>query len=294
MPVPSTDRSIKSWQCVIVAWGNKYGAEDIARIVRSVRDHSSSEPRIVLVTDRSRPSIPENVLTARIPKFFLNPNFRGSGCQTKLAMFDHGIVPEDLPAIYVDLDTMVLGDLGELVALLENPRTVAILQSSIVPIGRFGRAIWKLSSGRNYARGNSSIVVFDPAKCHYIARKFRELHARLSGTGFKPMIADDRFISWIAQDNLCAISNRFAVKFPTEFMLPWLWLTKLRASLPWVRFRRDNLKVITFPGKSTKPEQLVALGDGTIVNDYKNRKFIWSDSQLGKTKQRIIDYFSGI
>ena len=124
-------------------------------------------------------------MTAEIPKFFLAPAFLGGGCQAKLAIFEDGVVPDDLPTIYVDLDTMVLGDLGELVSLLKNPETVAILQSAVVPIGRIGRAVWKLSRRRKYARGNSSIIVFHPAKCRYIARKFRELHDRHSGTGIQ-------------------------------------------------------------------------------------------------------------
>ncbi|MDE0113674.1 MAG: hypothetical protein OXI87_05295 [Albidovulum sp.] len=292
MPGSAASISLKPWQCVIVAWGDKYDAKDISRIVVSVRRHASIEPRIVLVTDRIRPNVPECVLTAKIPKFFLDPVLRGSGCQTKLAIFESGVVPDDLPAIYVDLDTMVLGDLGELTEMLDNPETVAILQSAVVPIGAVGRAVWKLSKGRRFARGNSSIVVFHPGKCGYIAKKFRELHARHSGIGIRPMIADDRFISWVAQENLRSVSRRFGVKFRTEFMLPWLWLAKVRSSLPWVRTRRDNLKAITFPGTSTKPEQLLSLSDGEIVKDYKNRKFIWSDAHLGATKQKIVEYYS--
>ncbi len=290
--MPAKDSAIQTWQCVIVVWGSKYSGKDIRRLVESIRKHSSGEPRFVLLTDRERPNFPEGLLVVPIPEFFLNSVFKGTGCQTKLAIFEKGIVPEDLPAIYVDLDTMVLGDLGELISMHDNPRTVAIMQSAVVPIGWPGRVIYKLSGGRKYARGNSSLVVFHPAKCHYIARQFRELHAKHAGFGIKPMIADERFVSWVAQDDLCAVSNRFAVKFPTEFMLPWLWMARLRASLPWVRYRRENLKVISFPGRLTKPEHLVTLHDGTVVSDHKNRKVIWSDSQLGSVKQKIIDYYS--
>ena len=169
---------------------------------------------------------------------------------------------------------------------------MAFLKSAIVPIGRVRRAVWKLSKGQKYARGNSSMIAFHPGKRGYIAQRFRELHARRSGTAFRPVIADKRSNSWVAWKNLRAASSRFAVKFPTEFMLPRLWLTLARPSLPRVGSRRENHKALTFPGTSTKPEQLPALRDRSTVKGFKNRKFVRSDVLLGKTRQSINDYYS--
>jgi hypothetical protein len=280
-----------SWQCVLIAWGDRYPVAEINRLVASIRAQSQGPARFVLLSDRPREGLDPGVELRPIPDWFLAPEFRGSGCQAKLCLFEPGVVPDDLPAIYLDLDTMVLGDLSRLLDVMETPQTVAMLQSAILPFGAFARWLYRVTGQRRYARGNSSIVVYHPAHTGYIAARFRELSSRPDARSFKPLRADERFISWVAQPVMRAVPLRLVVKFPTEYMQPWRWLVHLRASLPWIRRRRAGLIAVTFPGVRLKGEDLAALPEGAMVADRKGRRLFWTDRALGGLRRRIIEHY---
>lgn len=277
-----------TWQCVLILWGDRYPVSEINRLVQSVRAQSRGVARFVLLSDRPREGLDGGVELREIPAWFLSTEFLGPGCQAKLCLFEPGVVPDDLPAIYLDLDTLVFGDLSRLLQVMEGPQTVAILQSAILPFGAFARWLYRVTNRRRYARGNSSIVVFHPAHATFIAARFRELVARHGVRGFKPLWADERFISWSAQPVMRAVPGHLAVKFPTEFMQPWRWLVHLRASLPWIRRRREGLIAVTFPGVKLKGEDLAALHEGAVVTDRKGRKLFWTDRALGGLRSKII------
>lgn len=280
-----------TWQCVLVCWGDKYGAAIINNLVRSIAAHSTRKARFVLITDRDRSEVLADVQQVRFPEYWVQPRLKSSGCHAKLVMFEQGILPEDLPAIYVDLDTIVLGDMSRGLDLMDSDDTVAILQSAIIPFGPVGRALHRWTDGRRYARGNSSFVVFHPARQHLIASRFRELFARHPDFGFSPLIADERFISWVAQSHMKAIPSTFAVKFPGEFMFPWRPWLYIKALLPWVRRRRAGLVAVTLNGLLIKPERLLELPEGGVVVDEKSRQLVWSERTLGPMKQRILSYY---
>lgn len=281
-----------AWQCVLIAWGDRYPVSEINRLVGSVRARSRGPERFVLLSDRERPGLDPQVELRMIPAWFLSPDLRGPGCQAKLCLFEPGVVPDDLPAIYLDLDTMVFGDLSRLLQIMEGPQTVAILQSAILPFGAFARWLYRVTDKRRYARGNSSIVVYHPAHATYIAERFRDLVARHGIAAFRPLWADERFISWVAQPDMRAVPGTLVVKFPTEYMQPWRWLVHLRARLPWVRRRREGLIAVTFPGVKLKGEDLAALPDGAVVVDRKGRRLFWTDRALGSLRRKIIDFYT--
>lgn len=286
-----TTTQAKAWQGVLVAWGDKYPVAEINRLHDALATLSPGHRRTVLLTDRDRPGLAPGIEPRRIPDWWLAPEFRRGGCQTKLCLFEPGLLPADLPAIYLDLDTMVLKDLAPLLELMTTPQTVAILQSAILPFGALARWLYRRTGGRRYARGNSSIVVFHPGHCPDIAARFRELHARHGGMGIRPMIADERFISWAAQPVMRAVPTRLVVKFPTEYMQPWRWLVALRGALPWVRARRAGLIAVTFPGLRLKGEELAALPEGATFTDPKGRRLFWADWALGDLRARIIRHY---
>lgn len=283
-----------AWQCVLICWGTKYPVSIVNRLVRAIADHSPGVNRFTLLTDRDRPGLDPRVTPMEMPEFFRQPALMRAGCQAKLCMFEAGILPTDLPAIYVDLDTLVFGDLGQALSLLDTPQTVAMLQSAIIPFGPVGRFIFRRTEGRKYARGNSSLVVFHPAQCHYIAQRFRALFAQHPDLGYRPMVADERFISWAAQPHMKALSGRFAVKLTLEYMSRiriWLWIKPL---LPWIRARRRQQVAVTLNGIDIKPENLMKLRDGDVVTDNKGRALIWSGWTLGAMRQRILDFYAGV
>jgi hypothetical protein len=289
MPRSERQQDRPSWQCVMFLWGDKYDVALVNRVIHAIARHASSPPRFVLLSDRDRPGLDPRADLRPIPAFWLNPLFRGSGCQTKLAMFETGVLQDDLPALYIDLDTVVTGDLTRLLAALPRPDGLMLLQSAIIPLGALGRILWRLSKGRKYARGNSSLVVFHPK---HIASQFRALWEKNPSLWFRPMIADERFMSWASQATVFAISNRLAVKFPTEFMSRVKVSSYLWACLPWVRARRAGLIAVTLCGVEIKPDELLALPKGGQVTDPKGRTLIWSDFVLGNTRQDIIAFYS--
>ncbi len=293
-PPAETPAAAPSWQCVLVCWGTKYPVALINHLVEHIAAHSRSTPRFLLICDEPKEGLLPFVQTRPFPPFYLQDAFKRSGCQAKLAMFEEGVLPQDLPVVYIDLDTVVMDDMGQAVGFMKTPDTVLMLQSAIIPFGRIGRAVWRLTRGRKYARGNSSVVVFHPARCTYIARRFRELYERYPDFGFRPMVADERFISWAAQPHMERIPKSFAVKFPNEFMFPlpgWLYV---KALLPWVRARRERLAAITLCGLDIKPEKLLALNDADVIADNKDRKLVWSTRVMGSSKQKIIDFYRGV
>ena len=277
------------WQCVFVCWGDRYGVEYINALVAEIRAHASSIPRFCLITEAAKSGLDSDVRICPFPNFFLRPEYLLSGCQAKLAMFEAGVLPDDLPAVYVDLDTIVLGDLERGIEFMSRRDTVLMLQSAIVPFGILGRLIACLTNGRRYARGNSSILVFHPAECAHIASCFRELSAKYPLNEFRPTIADERFISWAAQPQMKALPRNFAVKFTSEYMsvwAPWLFLkVVLRSS------QRRRQAAVTLNGPAIKPWILMELSDGARVVDNKGRVLIWSDRTLGHMKAKIISFF---
>lgn len=282
------------WQLVLVLWGTKYPVEEVNFLIRTVCEHTSRKPRVVLITDQMREGLADGVVQRLIPEFFLQPELRGGGCQAKLCMFEGGIVPPDLPAIFIDIDTVVFGDLTSLLALQETPKTVAMLQSAVLPFGALARALYRLTKRRRYARGNSSILIYRPAECTHIAARFRELYGRHGNNGIRPMIADERFMSWANQPYMRAIPNTLAVKMPTEFMLPWPWLIRLRAALPWVCKRWAGLIAVTLPGVEVKGKALLALPEGGQIIDRKGRRLIWSEAALGGVKSRLTAHYRAL
>lgn len=281
-----------AWQCVMFLWGDKYDVALVNRLVHAVATHAPHQPRFVLLSDRMRPGLDPRVDLRLIPAFWLDPVFLRGGCQTKLAMFEVDVLQDDLPVLYIDLDTVVTGDLSQIVATLPRPDGLMLLQSAIVPLGAMGRVIWRLTKGRKYARGNSSLVVFHPKFHRHIAAKFKELWLKNPSYWFRPMIADERFMSWASQATVSAISDRFAVKFPTEFMSRVPFFSYLWAVLPWVRIRRNGLIAVTLCGVEIKPENLLELPVGGRVTDPKGRVLIWSDFVLGKTRRDIVNFYS--
>ena len=214
------------------------------------------------------------------------------GCQAKLGMFKSGVLKPDMPAIYIDLDTVILGPIEQAFQFSKDDRSIAMLQGAVLPFSSLARLIYRITKGKRFTRENSSFVVFHPKYCTIISHEFLKIYDAGAFLQFRPTLADDRFISWVAQEHMIALPKHFAVKFPTEFMLHHWLLTCAKSCLPWVRKRRQKLTVVTLCGDEIKPENLINLRVGAQISDAKGRVLVWTDFALGSMRQKLIAYYS--
>ena len=109
------------WQCVLICWGTRYATALINNLIKRIAAHVRTQPLYVLITDSLKPDLLASVRQVQFPEYWLQPDFLRGGCQAKLAMFERGVLDETLPAVYVDLDTVVFGDLVRVLDLMSPP-----------------------------------------------------------------------------------------------------------------------------------------------------------------------------
>lgn len=270
----------QNWCLVLVIWGDAYPDAHVNALVAAARTHSSSLTHVVVVTDRQRPALISDIQQKPFPEFFQDPIFFRPGYPAKLSLFHREIVPPATRCVYLDLDTIVLGDLGQVAALVRDPDDVLMLPpGNLIGFGRIRRFISRLTGGRRNAVGNSSIVAFHSGAKFDICAAYEARFHGLIPHG-REMGVDDRFISWFAQDRLRAIPDHLAVMFRREFLSrSSLWL-RLRARLPWVIARRRGLVAITFNGAEHKPVQFADMPEGTKLVDSKGRCGVWREPEM--------------
>ncbi|MEO1536636.1 MAG: hypothetical protein AAFR73_02800 [Pseudomonadota bacterium] len=281
---------VSEWQLVLVCWGTKYGVNDINRSHAAARRNSGRHVRTVLITDRERPRLSDGISAVPFPDAFKDEAFRGPGCQAKLAMFSD-IVPDDMPAVFTDLDSLILGDLADVLSDMWSETDLMILQSTLLPARSVTRALCRLTGGKVYARGNSSIVGYHPKHNRAIAARFLESY-RQFGMSFKPNRADERFMSWVAQDRLRFADPAKAVKFTREFMAMNVAHVLRRTASAARRARRARLLFVTLNQDVLKPDRLLKAEEGEVIRDRRGRTTEWSVAALGPFRKVIQDYFA--
>ncbi len=91
-------------------WGALYGPEYVNVLYNAVRDHITGPFRFVCLTDRADGFLPE--IEARpIPDLGLGPEHWGAGAWPKLGVFSQDLYGLTGRALFIDLDTMIAGDL---------------------------------------------------------------------------------------------------------------------------------------------------------------------------------------
>lgn len=283
------ESSPKSFCLVLAIWGDAFSDTGVNTIVQAVKKNSEQLHSVVLLTDRQRSGVDPYVNQHLFPDFFNRPEFFGHGYRVKISMFSKSVLPPSMPCVYLDLDTLVLGDFGKIACLVKRPCDVFMLPpGNLITFGIIRRLLFRLTAGRWFATGNSSVVAFHSDAEPNFSDLFQQRF--LSGDTSRYMKIDDVFISWIGQLNLLDIPPGLAVPFRREFLSRYglvLWLRKVS----WSRkFRRDHLIAITFNGAQYKPAELLGLKEGQRILDRKGRFGYWSNEYMGSLRQKIIDY----
>ncbi len=278
------------WWLVLIIWGDAYHEGYVTELVKAARAQSPSLAGVVLIADRPRPGLDPSIVQHPFPPAFQRPGFFRGGYLAKLALLTCPGVPDDAPCVYVDLDTVILGDLGRLAAQMRDGEEVLILKAGTFGFTLLTRLAWRLSGGRAFPTGNSSLLAFRAGRGRALADRFLSLHADADERGKKHMQVDDRFISWAAMPRVRAVDRRLGCMFRREFLSRLPVVAAISGRLPWVRERRKGLVAVTLNGVGYKPDVLLSLRDGDPVQDAKGRRGRWSLGEMGPVRDRITAY----
>jgi hypothetical protein len=279
---------------ILVVWGDRYHDGYVNEIARTTLALSHRCERVILVTDRERPGVDRMVVQAPFPEEFRAPELFRGGYPAKLALFTCPGAPDDMACVYLDLDTVVMGDVGRIAADLRGPDEILMLKAGSMGFNALSRLRHRISGGRGFSTGNSSVLAFTAARGRALAAQYLAHHADPAQHGRKQMLVDDHFISWAAAGDLREVDPRLAVMFRREFLSRIPGFARLKGRLPWVRRRRDRLVAVTLNGMEYKPDALLALSEGDPIHDRKGRTGRWSRTDMGQARDRIAEYCARI
>lgn len=276
--------------CVVLAcWGDAYPAVYVNALANSAFQYSPQLSQIILLTDKIRADIDSRVTQKIFPDEFDRAEFYGHGYRVKISVFAKSILPKSMPCIYLDLDTVVLGDLGCIAGLVREPDDIFMLPpGDLLGFGLIRKLTSKITKNKKFGTGNSSVIAFHSGARIDIAEEFIK-NFKLGRSG-RHMAIDDVYISWAAQNSIKPIPKKMAVMFRREFLERTkigLWL---KSNSSFQRKLRDNLILITFNGVSYKPDHLLALKTGQRIEDPKGRFGYWTEDCIGPVFHKIIKH----
>jgi len=275
---------------ILVVWGDRYGDAYINEMAARVLDRSPTCDRIVLLTDRIRSGVEPSVVQSMIPKEFSHPDLFKGGYPAKLALFTCPGAPDDMRCVYLDIDTVAMGDVGRIAADLRSPDEIVMLKAGTTGFNALTRLRHRLTQGKRFSTGNSSVLAFTAARGRALAERYLELRRDSTTHTRRYMRIDDVFISWYAAQTLRAVSPSLAVMFRREFMSRIPGFARLKGRLPWVRRRRSGLVAVTLNGLEFKPDMLLALPDNAVLREDKGRTGRWSRRDMGPAFDNISFY----
>ena len=280
----------KPWCLVLVIWGERYTTAEVNRLVTNVLKFSNGCDEIILITDYTRKDLHADITQKPFPIFFNRDLFFKPGYIAKLSLFSNEVLPANKACVYLDLDTVVFGDIGKIADLVTAPNDLFILPSVFWEITFFTRVLTKLSFGQFYKVGNSSIMAYhssaNPNLCAEFETLFTPEHAQ-NEAKFK---IDDVFISWFARYYIRPVPRSLGVMFRKEFLGRSRLGIWLKAHLSYFKNRRKNLVAVTLNGFDLKSQTLMALKDGAYFADNKGRFSRWDDVILGGFKAKFIQF----
>lgn len=284
----------KGWCLVLAIWGDRYSDDYVNQLARSARALSRDCTGVVVFTDRDRSGVDPSIRQARFPAFFDRAEFYRGGYVVKLSVFSRWGLPSDTTCVYLDLDTVVTGDLGRVAALVRGRNDYLMLPpGNLIGFGTLRRFIYRLTGGHRFAIGNSSVLAYSSAAEPNLCEAYQQLYeSDLRAASY--MHVDDRFISWFAQSRLRAVPPRLAVMFRREFLSRGPLTGWLKNHLPGRRRRLDTIAAITFNGADYKPELLLMLKEGEVIQDKRGRSGIWSRESLGSTYDKILTFCQAV
>lgn len=273
---------------VLALWGSRYGAPHVNGIVETAFHLSPGLAQVVLMTDRPRQGMDGRITQKLFPPPFNEPEFFGPGYRAKLAVFSAVEAEAALPCVFLDLDTVVIGDLGRIAALVRDTGDLFMLPPAGLRFGRLRRLLDRIRANpAKFPVGNSSVLAFHSAARPNLA----ETYAKYYRTGHFPSgwesVVDDVLISAFGRGRVRAVPTDRAVMLRREFLSRLPFWPLLKSRLPSVRRRRAGIAAVTMNGVAVKPETLASLPEGSVLGDGRGRVGRWSEAGFGKIWQPL-------
>ncbi len=280
--------SAQPFALVLAIWGTKYGAAHVNQLVESAFDQSPGLAEVILLTDRRRKGIDHRVRQEAFPPPFDGAEFFGWGYRAKLAVFSPAVLPRGMACVFLDLDSVVVGDLGRIATLVRRPDDLFMLPPAGIGFGKLRRWLDRLRGGRSFPVGNSSILAYHADASPNLAETYVRVHKSGGLAAERRMQIDDVVISWFGRGRIRGVPTSAGVMFRREYLSKVPFWAVLKARLPWVRRRREQIAAVTLNGVAVKPEMLAALPEGATVTDGRGRRGPWTDAALGPVRARLV------
>ena len=244
---------------VLAIWGTKYGRAHVNALVEDAYRLSPGLQTVILVTDRHRDGLDPRIRQVPFPAPFDGAAFFAAGYRAKLAVFSPQVVPVGLRCVFLDLDTMVIGDLGRIADLVQHPGDLFMLPPGGLGFGALRRLRDRLRRNRKFPVGNSSILAFHADAAPNLADTYARRLAAADLPESPEMIIDDVVISWFGRGHIRGVPTGCGVMFRREYLSRVPGWAALKPYLPWVQRRRSRIAAVTLNGVAVKPEHLASL-----------------------------------
>lgn len=267
---------------VLALWGSRYGAPHVNGIVEAAFRLSPGLVRVVLMTDRMRAGMDHRVQQRLFPPPYDRPEFFGHGYRAKLAVFSAVPPEEAIPCVFLDLDSIVVGDLGRIAAQVREADDLLMLPPAGLRFSNLRRLLDRLRDNPlRFPIGNSSVLAYHSGAQPNLSKTYGTCFA----TGqFPPgwqSVIDDVLISAFGRGRVRAVPTDCAVMLRREFLSRLPFWPLLKSRLPWVRRRRARIAAVTMNGLAVKPEVLATLPTGSALGDGRGRHGRWSEAGFG-------------
>ena len=281
----------KMIQVVFVKWGDRYSATHVNNTFLEIRKLCSRDVKCVCITDDAS-GLVEDIVTHPFPDWGDWFEALKKGCRLKLSMFHEGLLDPDLPTLFFDLDTMILGDVAKLVAPLETTGGMYMSRGHFIPFWRF-IGLPRIFVRNYFYYGNSPMLAFYPRDFVGLIDDFKKefSYVRWRGITHKWPLdrickTDERFISYHARDRVRVFPKHLAIKFTTEYMTPFFDMTQKLGKLPWVKRRRASQVALTFSGHVLKPSLVKDMKQGQKLTS-RHYRMTWNYPEFAEYWTRM-------
>ena len=271
------------WYLILMIWGEQYTDEHCNKLIRQAMHFSKKCQGAIVFSDRLDRSIDPRGRLVAIPDDFSDPEMKVGGLPVKLSIFEVEGVPDEAVCVYVDLDSVVVGNLDRIAALSDRAKLWTI-PTFPRPFSSSSRFFWRVTKRKRYRFGNSSAFVYRNKYRNNPTAQFRQLRQQKALP--KKLMHDDRFIGWSSQDVVRGLPTNLVVNFRYEFLWPNVFIGRIVTLFR--RRSRKSLVLITFAGPMTKPETLCKLEDGSRVKDHHGRVGVWNDRYTSGVRDRLL------